>query len=105
MYATQLLVTFFRELALHPNHRLEAGVKVRNAQVEQLWQFCDELLVQHIEHFLCVVVFLLGLSSRDASDIQHIFHRHEAYSWKLGGIVAGLVNELIHLAPSRIVVE
>jgi hypothetical protein len=46
---------------LHSNHRLEAGIKVGHAQLEQLGQLGDELLVQEVEDLLRVVELLLCL--------------------------------------------
>ena len=61
LHATKLLVALLRKLALHADHRLEAGVEVRDAQVEELRELGDELLVEHVEHLLRLVVLLLRL--------------------------------------------
>ena len=61
MHATQLLVALLCELALHPDHSLEAGVKVGDAEIQELRELGDELLVHHVEYLLRVVVFLLCL--------------------------------------------
>jgi hypothetical protein len=61
LYAAHLLVALLRKLALHSNHRLEAGIKVGHAQLEQLGQLRDELFVQEVEDLFRVVELLLCL--------------------------------------------
>jgi hypothetical protein len=59
--STHFLVAFLRELALHSNHSFETRIKIRDAQLKELWQFANELVVQDVKNFLSVIIFLLGL--------------------------------------------
>ena len=61
LHAAELLIALLGKLALHADHRLEAGVEVRDAEVEELRELGDELLVEHVEHLLRLVVLLLRL--------------------------------------------
>jgi hypothetical protein len=60
---TQFLVPILGELALYADHRLERRIEVRDAQAEELREFCDELVVEEVKDLFGFVVFLLG--SRD----------------------------------------
>jgi hypothetical protein len=62
LHAAHFLIPFFCEFALHANHGFKAGIKVWNTQLEELGQFSDQLIIENIEQFLGVVVFLLCLS-------------------------------------------
>ena len=79
LHAAELLVSFFRELALHANHGLEAWVEERYSEIEQLWKFGDELLVEHVEDLLRVVVFLLRLQCASETFVER--GRVETYFW------------------------
>lgn len=46
LHARELLVPFLCELALHPNHRLEARIKVRHALLEQDWDLAHKLVIE-----------------------------------------------------------
>jgi hypothetical protein len=69
LYTTKLLVALFCKLALHTDHGFEAGVKVRYAQIHELWQFLDELLVQDVKDFLRFVMFLLCLNDESVLEL------------------------------------
>jgi len=60
LHSAHLLVSFLCKLALHANHGLKARIKVRYAQVQELRELCDELVVHKLKDFLGFVVFLLG---------------------------------------------
>ena len=60
--ATQLLISLFRGLRLHSDHRLETRIKVRDTQLKELGEFTDELFIEHVENFFGIIMFLLGLS-------------------------------------------
>ena len=57
---TEFLVALFCELALYTDHSFKRRIEVRNAQAEKLRKFCDELVIEDIEDFFCLVVFLLS---------------------------------------------
>lgn len=59
----EFFVSLLSKLTLHPNHRFEARVEEWYAKIEELGQFGNKLLVQHIEYLLGVVVFLLRLNT------------------------------------------
>ncbi len=61
LHARELLVTLLSKLALHPNHRLEARIKVRHALLEQDGDLAHELVVEQVEDFLGLVELLLCL--------------------------------------------
>ena len=84
--SAEFLVSLLRKLALHPNHRLETRVEKGHAEVQQLRDFGDKLLVQHIEDLLRIVMLLLS-------------------SWEFGGIVTGLSDEFVDLASCSIIVK
>lgn len=46
LHARELLVALLCELALHPDHRLKARIKVGHALLEQDWDLAHELVVE-----------------------------------------------------------
>ena len=86
LHAAHLLIPLLCKLALHANHRLERGVEERHAEVEELGQVRDELLVDVLEHVLGVVVLLLRLGQ-----LRHVLAR--------------LVGQLADFTPCSVVVK
>jgi hypothetical protein len=61
LYARELLVSLLGEFALHPDHRLEARIKVRYPLLEQDGELAYELVVEQVEDLLRLVELLLCL--------------------------------------------
>lgn len=79
-------VCFRTEAQLDLNQRFETGVEVRNTQIDQLWEFIEQLL---IELFVCLLGhFRLSLGAR-----------------KFGRVLVGLLDELLDFCSHGIVVE
>ena len=103
MDGAELLVSLFCKLALHPDHSFEAGVKEGYPKLEQDGKFTEELLVEHIEDFLGIVVFLLRLQECPVSTwkARILVDRHLG---KFRRVFAWLGDELVEPAPCGIVV-
>lgn len=79
-------VCFGAEAQLNLDQRFEAGVEVRHPQVDQLWEFVEQLLVE-------LLVCLLG----------HL--RLSLGAWQFGRVLVGLLDQLLDLGSHRIVIE
>lgn len=105
LHAAQLLVSFLCELALHADHGLETWVEEGYTEVEELWKLSDELLVQHVEGFFGVVVFLLSLWDCLTPSNQRVSSIACKYLWQSCRIIARFGDEFVHTTPCGIVVK
>lgn len=86
LHTTKLLVAFLCELGLHLDHGLEARIEVWNAQVDELGQFLEQLLVERLEEQLRILQLLFGAR-------------------ELRWVVGWLVNEFVVPRAGCVVVE